>query len=1777
MKKLLAILCTVAILVTSLVNSGVIAQITSAETEKRFFHSFATPEDYEASKRFVNSAGTNITLSYDETEGALKAVPTTPGKGNHQVRIDPEWGAQTVKVDEYPVIAVKIKFNNVQNPAFGGVFAGTNKAKRPSGSTASVFSDSFLGGSAKTGDWQLLVFDGTSKVWKQGDSTTSATFCGTYEAFICSLTANNQTTTANDVYWIQWAGAFKTVEEAYAMGGEMVEPSPFFYDFENEATTNKLINSGIVGHNGSNMGRSYSAEEKALKLTPSTSNKNQFIFLAESNNAKVADYPVMAMKVKFEDPNINFAGIWAGTNRASGSKYGGDALLGGTIETGGWQIIVFDGSQNIFPNQKTRDTYSGTWFGMFCRLSADGVTLNQNQGCYVQWVGAFKTAEEAYNLDRELVTPSPFVYDFEDEDTTKNLINLGVVSNDGSGVARSYDAEEKALKLTPSGTNNNKFVIYAPTTDASVKNYPVIAMRVKFSDPKVNFEGIAPGTSRTSGSKYASGYVAKDVTETGAYQLVIFDGTELAKTSTTYTGVWFGLLGLLASNSTTLTAEQSCYIQWAGAFASVEDVWEYEKELQSPYFYSFAEEDTTNGLLGSGVVTADGSNTVLSYDAEKQALKVSPKDLEKADAGRFAILSDNKTTEVSDYPVVAIKIKANTITRPFSGIWPGMYNNGSTSKYKAKDICPSYQRTGDWELLLYDGTNSTDQYYKGQWFGLLVRLLGNTSLPTEDDVCWVQWAGAFKTVADAQAYYDATATPEEDDSSDAPFLYNFKEEALANKLIKGGKVSAGDGKNTVITYDAEQSAIKVAPKDLTAVDASRVEFRADNVDTEVADYPVIAIKVKAKNTTRPFGGIWAGTYNNGSTSKYKAKDVCPTYNRTGDWELVLYDGTNSTDQYYTGQWYGILMRLMSNNVIPTENDVCWIEWAGVFKTAEEAEQYYIKSCGLEGPEVSIIGDGAGKKDPSGFFYNFTDRETTIGMIRGTGGKYLIHNGGGGNTVFSYDVTKRALKIQPQDLTKAMAGRFVFEADNATTNTADYPIYALKIKVNTVDEGFAGIWAGTQNSGQKTVYSGPELLDQTTHATTGDWQLIILDNTGNKGFSGQWKAMLFRLLNDTVLAQSGEACWVQWAGAFKSVADVYEYANMETPKGDDVSRPVFFYDFSNKVDTNIWIGNGKVSGEKDTNTKVSYDETEKALKLSTLNTTDKKAGRLSIIANGTAKVKEYPVMAVMIKLNNPNRVFGGLMPGTERKEGGSKFVMPNVLESYQRTGEWQLMVFDGTKYEHEAYTDDWFGFLVRLMGENAVPTENDYCFIKWAGAFKTAKDAYDFAGMEVPAPVKDTNPSPFFFNFTEEWNTVGFIEDNAVAADGNSNTQIAYDAKEKALKVSPKNYKDKNANVIALYDKGQAINVADYPVFGMKIKTKNVSAILNSVWAGTNSKYPTKFRVQLPIEQYNATDDWQYMIIDATGYETYDDAFTGTWFGLIMKLMDINVVPTKDDVFYLQWAGVFATADDAYNYAGIENPKKNVSSDPDGKAPTKFFWDLSKNDVIVNHVSTVGDTKTEYDFAANAMKVTVTDTNNDGAVVTTPGRFVLGEETPVQEEIKATDHPFIALRVKLGKDTLSGGWAHYRTTYSIEKYLSGDMDVSDCQVKIMAYEPTTEWQTIIIDCTADPTAAFFFEGNWSALKLDMVSENFAQAGDTVFVKWAGAFKSEEDIANYVKTTEGDASKEEETKVENEPEEKGVSVPLVIAISASAVVVLGGGAATGVILYRRKRKASKQFKS
>lgn len=1379
-------------------------------------------------------------------------------------------------------------------------------------------------------------------------------------------------------------------------------------------------------------------------------------------------------------------------------------------------------------------------------------------GCFAVVINALTSTTET--------TESPALYNFTTKAETDKWVGLRIVEYNGN-TKFEYDAEQQALKVSPKDITQGKacqFTLGMENKTTDVSDYPVIAIKVKANNRNRNTSGIWPGTKNSGQSSiYSSGDVCTSYNRTGTWELIIYDGTNSDRAG--YKGQWDSIIVRLMADADIPNETDYTWIQWAGVFKSVEDVYAYDETMApSQFFYDFTDETDANNLIADGRIVNDAGTTI-SYDTNENAVKVTSTG---TNANRFRIPAGHSAASVKDYPVMAMMVKFSNPNLNFGGMAAGCNHGQGGSIYGTGYVATDIAETGDYQLVLFDGTTFNNAKYAGTWNTLLGALAANNVTATAGDAMWIQWAGVFKSVEDVLAYAGDIASP---------FIYDFADEDEANAYIKNGKIGAGDSKNTNVAYDADEGAIKISAKDLTTVDAARFEIRADNSRINVKDYPVIAIKIKTKNTTRPFGGIWPGTANNGSSSKYKAADVCQTYSRTGDWELLLYDGSQSTDQYYKGEWYGIIVRLMANNITPTENDVCWVEWAGVFKTAEEAEQYYVNSCGMTAPETSEIGDGSGKEDPSGFFYNFTDMATTVSLIKGKDGKHMLHNAGGGNTVFSYDPTKRALKVSPQDFTKGQAARLAIEANNATTNTADYPIYAVKIKVNTRNEGFAGMWAGTQNSGEKTTYSGPDLLNQSTHATTGDWQLIILDNTGNKGFKGQWKAMLFRLLTDSELAVQGEAFWIQWAGAFKTVDDVYAYADMEKPVEEEDLTPPFFYDFSNKIDTNAWLGNKIIFAEGGSNTAFGYDETEKALKLGAADTKNTKAGRLSILANATVSVKEYPVMAVMVKLNNPNRALGGLFPGTDRPDGGSKFMISNVLKTYEHNSEWQILVFDGTNFKNEYYTGNWDGFLLRLMGERAVPTEEDYLFIKWAGAFKTVDDVYAYANMEKPPVVEDKNPSNFFYDFTKEWSTVGWIENGDVAADGSSNTKISYDDKLDALKIEPKNYKDKNANVLALYARGEAINVADYPVFAMKVKTKNVYSMLNSVWAGTNSKYPTKFRVQLPIDQYSGTDEWQYMIIDATGYEAYDDAYTGTWFGLIMKLMDTNTVPTKDDVFYIQWAGVFANADEAYEYAGIENPKKNTSSDPDGKAPTKFFWDLTKGDVINNHISAVGDTKIEYDFATNAMKVTVTDTNDDSAVVTTPGRVVLGEKIPVASDIKATDYPFIALRVKLAKDTITGGWAHYRTSYSIEKYLGGDIDTSDCAVKILDYNPTSEWQTVIIDCTSDPTAAFFFDGNWNALKLDVVASATAQEGDTVFIKWAGAFKSEKDIEDYIALTEGDDT--DNDKADDTDNKKNEKFPgfIVVIIVVAAVLVVMGGAIAGIIIFKKKRTAIQQLKN
>ena len=607
MKKLLAILCAVALVATCCAVSFTAFADTTFNTEERFLYDFSTKESYEANKNFVNNAGTNISLAYDETEGALKAYPTKPGAGNHQVRFSPSQGATTVKVDEYPVIALKVKFNNTGNPAFGGINAGTNKNSRPSGDkTSSVYSNGFLSGVAKTGQWQLIIYDGTKKVWKATDSTTSKTYCGTWEGLIFMLTGNGATTTANDYCHIEWAGMFKTIQEVYEYEDEMV--TPYVYNFEDETATNKMLTAQNKRVLGTNASLAYDSSKKALKIDANDGATGiEFRPVADSPFTTMAtSYPVIAFKIKVNNTASSFGELFIGTEQASRTVSGGNFnnSLGVISDkpAGTWQLVIIDGSSLAYnPNDpNTKTWFDGTYGNMVMKLLANNAAATANDIWWVQWFGAFATVEDAKAYDPDL-NATPFFYNFEDEDDVNKLVSKNFINVNNTDLSIGYNQTEGALQLSTKngGSANHQFVIN-PATQTSIKvaDYPVIAMMVKFKNTgNPVFYGLNAGTHKShrapgasTGSSYTCEYNYQHATYSnsnfsntalkdaeGDWQLVVFDGTKVVYNPETgagkkeYYGYHIGTIFLMTQNgAASAVGVDDYYIKWAGAFPSVE-------------------------------------------------------------------------------------------------------------------------------------------------------------------------------------------------------------------------------------------------------------------------------------------------------------------------------------------------------------------------------------------------------------------------------------------------------------------------------------------------------------------------------------------------------------------------------------------------------------------------------------------------------------------------------------------------------------------------------------------------------------------------------------------------------------------------------------------------------------------------------------------------------------------------------------------------------------------------------------------------------------------------------------------------------------------------------------------------------------------------------------------------------------------------------------------------------------------------------------------------------
>ena len=325
-------------------------------------------------------------------------------------------------------------------------------------------------------------------------------------------------------------------------------------------------------------------------------------------------------------------------------------------------------------------------------------------------------------------------------------------------------------------------------------------MKVKFEDPSVNFAGIWAGTNSTQTSKYSTGVVANSIFETGNYQIVVFDGTGYDATQAGYSGTWFGLLGRLAADNTTLTAEQGCYVQWVGAFKTVDAAYAYDNDIPTALFYDFSEQENVSNYVNKGVVKTDnngtGNNITFNYDETNEALKATP--VAGATASRFLISAPTGfTADVAEYPVMAIKFKVGNASKNFGGVFPG-FNHGVSgqSVYKTRYFGESVTETGDWQVLVYDMSTYTDKtYVKGTYNSFIVAILTNNLTVASGDCLYVQWAGAFKSEEAAYSYDKEVSTPT---------VYNY---TTSDGLSRASKAYALT--NVTASYSDEYTALKL--------------------------------------------------------------------------------------------------------------------------------------------------------------------------------------------------------------------------------------------------------------------------------------------------------------------------------------------------------------------------------------------------------------------------------------------------------------------------------------------------------------------------------------------------------------------------------------------------------------------------------------------------------------------------------------------------------------------------------------------------------------------------------------------------------------------------------------------------------------------------------------------------------------------------------------------------------------------------------------------------------
>ena len=853
--------------------------------------------------------------------------------------------------------------------------------------------------------------------------------------------------------------------------------------------------------------------------------------------------------------------------------------------------------------------------------------------------------------------------------------------------------------------------------------------------------------------------------------------------------------------------------------------------------------------------------------------------------------------------------------------------------------------------------------------------------------------------------------------------------------------------NGVLAHDAKVGALKVSTKaEYTANSAIGTVrfFPSADVSVSTATYPIFAVKIKMiKTDLLPTRN---GNIRNADTEKFVGVSIAEGYKHgvlssstpyayeanNGDWQLMVFDATSlaETIPTWTGAGFSLVDTQYNQDTTLYDGvaeDLAYVAWAGAFESAAAAQTYFDETTeAAKTPEIA--------QDPSGRFWNFS---------LGTSAPYYqdaYRFGANGNATVAFDPAENAIKISTKDSTTTTGIGAVKLQNNGLSVYADltkYPIYAIKIKVARNDLGYM-TWSGAANATGDGTYRTTN-ANVLQYADTTEWQLLTVNLMDSTNFTGGFgnkhvgHCRIDSLTTNADILSEGEnvdLAWIQWAGCFASVADAEMFFG-ETSDPDKVEIPeeettpealptpegasAFFMDFTQGITTGTskWRGQSTPYLYVDGNAAVAYDETARALKISTKEgSTADTIGKVEYFAGtnlrNTISGQDYPIWAMKVKMIKTDmqpakNVYAYKI--SDNKAMSIPTVGNSIYTSYTGqgysyeygNGEWQLIT--ATVADATAITN-WDGAYYQLASSVANNPEltdsiaEDLAYVQWAGAFASVEAAEAYFTQTTEDYTAINKSTLFFYGglpFSSHYYCVN--SSNFMGAVANTNSAAEYDATEHAYKISTVAGNDSTADLGAFHAQhdgswnGKTDKLSEYPYFAMAVNTIGTNLGAPTVKVATNGRNAGWQTVSLG--NYAETTEWQLLVGAAP---KGSDSYNG--FRIYNFTNNADIIGDGSaavDLGWIKWGGLFKTEADAQAYFALTFPELVVEEEPalagSGAAIRKALYNGAQG---LRFYQTLKTTQTE---TADGIKETVKYEGED--VVVKDVFVIMSTETTLQ--------------------------------------------------------------------------------------------------------------------------------------------------------------------------------------